>query len=149
MTAPTRNVRGLIDTGAIVALLNEADQWHDSCVKALRALGGPLATTAAVLAEAFHLIRGRARDPTRVTENAWRLVSSDAITVVAIEDGDLPDLQALMAKYADRPMDFADATLVHVADRLSTDVVLTIDHNDFETYQVLGRPFQISPSRVA
>ena len=143
-----RSVRGLIDTGAIVAILNEADRWHDSCVNALRNLGGPLATTAAVLAESFHLIR-RARDPIRVTENAWRLVTSDSIAVVAIEDGDLPNLEALMAKYADRPMDFADATLVHVADRLSTDVVLTIDHNDFETYQVLGRPFRIFPSRVA
>ena len=43
---------------------------------------------------------------------------------------------------------FADATLVHVAERLSTNVVFTIDHNDFETYRVHGRPFQIAPSRT-
>ena len=53
-----------------------------------------------------------------------------------------------MTKYPDRPMDFADATLVHVAERLSTNVVFTIDHNDFETYRVHGRPFQIAPSRT-
>ena len=144
-----RNVSGLIDTGAIVALLNKADRWHDRCVNAHGALGGPLATTAAVLTEAFHLIRERARDPVRVTENAWRLITSDAIAVVAIDDRDLPDIEVLMTKYADRPMDFADATLVHVAEQLSTDVVFTIDHNDFETYRVHGRPFQIAPSRVA
>ena len=149
MTAPTLDFIGLIDTGAIVALLNKADKWHDKCVDAHRALGGPLATTAAVLVEVFHLIRERTRDPRRATESAWRLIASEAIAVVAIDDRDLPRLEALMTKYADRPMDFADATLVHVAERLSTNVVFTIDHNDFETYRVDGRPFQIAPSRTS
>ena len=56
---------------------------------------------------------------------------------------------AVMAKYADRPMDFADATLVRIAERLSTNVVFTIDHNDFETYRVDGRRFDIAPSRTS
>lgn len=47
---------GLIDTGAILALLNGKDRWHDQCVAALAALRLPLATTAAVLTELFHLL---------------------------------------------------------------------------------------------
>ena len=43
--------RGLIDTGAIVALLNSDDQWHRTCVDAFESLHLPLATSAAVLAE--------------------------------------------------------------------------------------------------
>lgn len=144
MPTPKKRIRGLIDTGAVLALLNSADRWHAKCAAAYDTLGVPLATTAAVLAETFHLIGSR----DRLSENAWRLFASDAVTVVTIDDADLPALEALMTKYADRPMDFADATLVHVAERENTNVVFTIDHNDFETYRVHGRPFQIAPSRT-
>lgn len=145
MPVPKKVIRGLIDTGAVLALLNSADRWHARCAAAYNTLGVPLATTGAVLAETFHLIGNRGR----LAENAWRLFASDVVRVVAIDDADLPSLEALMTKYADRPMDFADATLVHVAERENTDVVFTIDHNDFETYRVHGRPFQITPARTA
>ena len=144
MPVPKKPIRGLIDTGAILALLNSADRWHAKCAAAYSALGVPLATTAAVLAETFHLIGKR----DRLAENAWRLFTSDAVRVVSIDDADLPSLEALMTKYADRPMDFADATLVHLAERESTNVIFTIDHNDFETYRVHGRAFEITPSRT-
>lgn len=48
--------------------------------------------------------------------------------LVPITNADLPTLEALMARYADRPMDFADATLVHVAEREGLRTILTIDH---------------------
>jgi predicted nucleic acid-binding protein len=44
-----------------------------------------------------------------------------------------------MRKHHDRPMDYADATLVHLARRESLSTVFTIDHDDFETYRVAGR----------
>lgn len=51
-----------------------------------------------------------------------------------------------MARYRDRPMDLADATLVHLA-RLNT--VFTVDHADFETYRLdRRRRFRIVPSRL-
>ena len=64
-------------------------------------------------------------------------------------DDDLPALDLLMARYADRPMDFADATLVHVAEREGLRTILTIDHDDFETYRI-GRnaKFRILPART-
>ena len=54
-----------------------------------------------------------------------------------------------MARYADRPMDFADATLVRVAEREGLRTILTIDHDDFETYRI-GRnaKFRILPQRI-
>ncbi len=61
---------------------------------------------------------------------------------------DLPDLDALMRKYRDRPMDVADATLVHLAHRESLTTVFTVDHDDFETYRIGGRKrFRILPQR--
>ena len=51
-------------------------------------------------------------------------------------------------KDADQPMDFADATLVHLAQRESLSTVFTIDHDDFETYRVGGRKrLRLLPSR--
>jgi predicted nucleic acid-binding protein len=55
-----------------------------------------------------------------------------------------------MVQYRDRPMDFADATLVHLAARESLSLILTIDHDDFETYRIGGRKkFTILPARGA
>jgi len=45
-------------------------------------------------------------------------------------------------------MDFADATLVHIAERESFSTIFTIDHDDFETYRIGGRKrFRILPAR--
>jgi uncharacterized protein len=135
--------RGLIDTGAILALLNRRDHWHAACREVFSALPLPLATSAAVLAELFHLLDGPHEDMA-----AWSFLRSGAVTVLPISDEDLPDLDALMERYHDRPMDFADATLVHLAHRESLTTVFTVDHDDFETYRIEGkRRFRIVPSR--
>lgn len=138
-------IEGLADTGALLALLDSRDKWHERCNAAFSRLHKPLGTTAAILAELFHLAR-RTRAEMEVI---WSLVQSDAIAVLPIVDDDMPAIAELMKRYSDRPMDFADATLVYLAERLSTDIVFTIDHNDFETFRVHGRPFQISPARSA
>jgi predicted nucleic acid-binding protein len=45
-------------------------------------------------------------------------------------------------------LDFADATLVHVAEREGLRTILTVDHNDFETYRIGRRAkFRILPAR--
>jgi predicted nucleic acid-binding protein len=133
---------GLIDTGAILALLDQDDRWHGACVQAFSALRLPLATSAAVLAELFHLLEGR-----REREAGWGFLRSGAVTVLPIVDADLASSNTLMRKYHDRPMDFADATLVHLAERQSLNTVLTIDFGDFETYRISGRRrFRIVPN---
>jgi predicted nucleic acid-binding protein len=134
--------RGLVDTGALLALLDRDDRWHRRCADAFAALPVPLATSAAVLAELFHLLRPHEHAA------AWGLLRSGAVTVPAVGDQDLPDLEALMERYRDRPMDFADATLVHLARRESLTTVFTVDHDDFETYRIEGRRrFRIVPDR--
>jgi uncharacterized protein len=137
-------VSGLIDTGAILALLDRGDDWHDACVEAFAALRLPLLTSAAVLSELFHLVGDRPRD----VDAAWAFLRSGAVSVASIDDADLIGLNALMVRYRDRPMDFADATLVHLAGRESLTSVFTVDHDDFETYRIgTGRRFRIVPTR--
>jgi predicted nucleic acid-binding protein len=67
---------GLIDTGAILALLHEDDHWHERCLAAFSDIAVPLATSAAVLTEVFHLVgRGHHR-----VSRAWTFVRSGAVT---------------------------------------------------------------------
>lgn len=135
---------GLIDTGAILAIVESGDRWHRSCLEALRSSTLPLLTTEAVLTESFHLIGKSSYH----LDRAWAFVRSGAISVRSMSDADLLELHALMTHYKDRPMDFADATLVHLAARESLSLILTVDHDDFETYRIAGRKrFTILPLR--
>jgi predicted nucleic acid-binding protein len=134
----------LIDTGAILALLDKDDRWHESCVDAFQQLRLPLLTSGAVLTELFHLVG----DSQKEMEAAWKFARSGALVVGAIDHGELPHLHALMSRYWDRPMDFADATLVYLAKRESLSVILTVDQGDFATYRIEGkRQFRVLPVR--
>ena len=134
---------GLIDTGTIIAILDASADRHQPCLEAL-ARHMPLLTTEAVLTELFYFIQERSLN----MESAWRFVRSGAIQLQSMSDAVLPELHALMAKYADRPMDFADATLVYLAASRCLSTILTIDHDDFETYRLPGgKKFTILPSR--
>jgi predicted nucleic acid-binding protein len=135
---------GLIDTGPILAILNPRDLWHQRCIESLGSQRFPLATSAAVYAEVFHLL---APYPNGL-KLAWKFLRSGTVTVLSITDEDVPDLERLMLKYRDRPMDFADATLVRLAERESLSTIFTVDHDDFETYRIGPKSrFRILPSR--
>jgi predicted nucleic acid-binding protein len=52
-----------------------------------------------------------------------------------------------MTGFADLPMDFADATLVALAEELDCAAVFTTDRTDFSVYRLKGRkPFRLVPS---
>jgi predicted nucleic acid-binding protein len=133
----------LIDTGAILALLDKTDRWHGPCLEAFRQLRLPLVTSEAVLTELFHLVG----DSHHEVEIAWKFVCSGAIRLAVIQDAELPEIRDLMARYSDRPMDFADATLVYLAKREGLSTVFTVDHSDFSTYRIEGhKRFRIAPA---
>ncbi len=133
----------LIDTGAILALLDRTDRWHGLCMDAFQHLRLPLVTSEAVLAELFHLVG----DSRHEMETAWKFIRSGAIRLAVIDESELPEIQTLMLRYWDCPMDFADATLVYLARRETLSTVFTVDHPDFNTYRIEGRKkFRIFPT---
>ena len=133
----------LIDTGAILALLDRSDRWHRTCIDVFQELRLPLMTSEAVLTELFHLVG----DSRHEVEAAWQLVKSGAIVLATIDHSELDAIHRLMSRYSDRPMDFADATLVHLAKREQLTTVFTVDLADFETYRIEGRRrFRVLPS---
>ena len=133
----------LIDAGTILALLDRTDRWHAVCVDTFQLLRLPLVTSEAVLTELFHLVG----DSRHEMETAWKFIRSGAIRLAVIEDSELSAIQTLMLRYWDRPMDFADATLVYLASRENLSTVFTVDRSDFNTYRIEGRKrFRILPA---
>jgi hypothetical protein len=132
----------LIDTGAILAILDAKDRWHAKCLDTFVQLRLPALTSEAVLTEVFHLVK---RSRTEM-DTVWKFLRSGGVVLGPIEHSELPDIRALMMRYADRPMDFADATLVHLAGREAIDTILTVDQADFWVYRISGkRRFRVLP----
>lgn len=136
------SARGLIDTSAILALLDRGDPRHGKCLEALKSVDLPLGTTEAVLAELFYFVG----ENQQIRKYAWGFVRSSLTEITSMNADDLPHLEALMEKYADRPMDYADATLVRAGERLGLTTILTLDRADFQTYRMAGkRKFTVLP----
>lgn len=122
---------GLIDTGVILALLQTRDRSHVACTRAVAEIGGGLATSLAVVTEVLHFESVR---PDRL-EAAWRLLRSRFVRVMPIDATELAAVERLMLKYVNVPMDFADATLVHLAEQNKLDLILSLD-SDFDVYRI-------------
>lgn len=131
----------IVDTGPLVAYLRLDDPAHAEVVSCLDRFTGQLITTSAVITEAMHFVapgRGGAR----------LLADFVAAAGVATFDFSEPDQLAaaagLMEKYADTPMDFADATLLLLAEASGTLDILTLDRRGFSTYRTRqGKPLRL------
>jgi predicted nucleic acid-binding protein len=133
----------LLDTGALVSLLDRSQTHHLKCSRAFADWTGPVVSTEAVLTEATHLLAGvRGGRATCVD-----FFLSGGALLVPSSTSSLQRVRKLLDKYADLPMDFADATLVALAEELDCTSVFTTDRTDFSVYRIKGRkPFRILPS---
>lgn len=133
----------LLDTGAFVALMDRSEQRHADCVAALEHWTGPILTTEAVLTETLYLVGPGWKAQKACLEFFLR----GAFLLVPTSLSSLRRIAELMGKYRDLPMDYADATLVSLAEEMETDWVFTLDRRGFSTYRLHGRkPFRLIPS---
>lgn len=134
-------MKNIADTGLIVALLTRNDPFHRWALAAFRQ-HSPFYVCDAVLAEAGSFFP----DPIALL----KLVSRGDL--ILDEDfrlaDELPRIVELVTKYADRPMDLADACLVRMTELNARSRIWTIDREDFSTYRRHGRqpvPTQFPP----
>jgi predicted nucleic acid-binding protein len=122
----------LIDTGAILALLDRTDRWHHVCVDAFPQLRLPLLTSQAVLAELFHLLG----DSRREMETAWKFIRSGAISLTR-------SCRAIgIAEWISLTPPWSI-----LAKREGLPTVFTVDRADFDSYRIEGRKrFRIFPA---
>lgn len=126
----------IVDTGPLVALFHASDRHHEAAKAVLQSNPAVLVTTWPVVAEACHFLgqAGRRALLTFIRRGALRLET------LSVED--VPGLDGLLARYAG--MDFADATLVLIAEKTGIMEIFTIDRRDFEAYRTpSGRRFRL------
>jgi hypothetical protein len=132
----------ILDTGPFVALVDRSEARHRDCVETLESWNGSIVTTEAVLTEALYLV-GPSWRPQKACLD---FVLRGAVHLVPPSLKSLQRIAVLMEKYADRPMDYADASLVALAEDLETDRVFTLDRQDFSIYRAHGRrAFRVVP----
>lgn len=123
-----------MDTGPLVAAFRrpqDQDPFTPWATKLIRSLPYPLFTCDAVLTEAAHFLRSPA--PLLSAIERGLLVSRFDT------QGAARRLSELVKKYADRPMDFADACVVYMSEQSRESKVITIDREDFTVYRRYGR----------
>jgi predicted nucleic acid-binding protein len=120
-------VKGIADTGFLVAFANRNDNHHEWAVGLARRMTEPLLTCEAVLAEtAFHL---------QSASLALAMVTEGLVTIAFTCEDHLPQLAALAKRYAERNPDLADLCLVRMSEIFPRHSVITVDRKDFRVYR--------------
>ncbi|HEX4138948.1 MAG TPA: PIN domain-containing protein [Candidatus Methylacidiphilales bacterium] len=134
----------LLDTGPVVAFFDPDDAEHARVSKFMVKLvksSGQFVTTSAVIAEAMYFLQAVNGGPARFVQflgfTQTRVLDFSSTT-------DLQRAVELMTRYADTPMDFADATLILAAEKVRTNRICTIDLRGFTVFRTIsGRPFNL------
>lgn len=129
--------RALVDTGAVVALINRADRHHAAAVEWFRRFRGRLLTTEAVVTETAYVLASSPAHQRSALLWFERARAADLLKVEPVTD--YAALARIMAQYSDLPCDYADASLIALAERTGVTAIATIDQRDFSVYRLRGR----------
>ena len=127
----------LVDSGPLYALFSQKDRHHADAQCFMKTARDRLITNVAVIMEVVYMLRHE-QDAQRKFLN-WARV---ALSIDAHTADDFTRICELFAKYADLPADFADASLVAMAERQKVRRIATVDR-DFLIYRMHGKhPFE-------
>jgi predicted nucleic acid-binding protein len=128
-----------LDAGPIVALLNRADQYHETCAKFFTTNSCEFITCEPAITEACFILRSKPK----AVEDVLRNIKGGQFEIAYSLSARAKELARLVSKYADRPMSLADACLVDLAEINQTGQIVTLDA-DFEVYRWgRNRPFEL------
>jgi hypothetical protein len=134
--------RVLVDTGPLVAILSLADQHHQTCVKELRLLPGPLFSCWPVITEAVWLLRAYPRAVHQLLQS----IGGGFVELLPLASQEAKAIAEVMKRYEDIRPQLADAALVYLAKRDGIDTIFTLDRRDFSVYRSSRRNrFHILP----
>jgi predicted nucleic acid-binding protein len=120
-------MKGIADTGFVVAFARRNDQHHNWAVNIAKALTEPLLTCEAVLAEsAFHL---------ESSSYVFSLLQDEMLRIAFDCNRNLGQLAELAERYLDRKPDLADLCLIRMSEIYPRHSIITIDESDFRGYR--------------
>ena len=124
----------LIDAGPIIALFDKDDTYHETILQFIKDKEYRFVTTTAVVTEVSHMLDFNINVQIQFLE--W--IEKEGIKLHEIKQKDIEEIIQMTKKYKDRPMDFADATLVIAAKRTGIKKIISID-SDFDIYRLPGK----------
>jgi predicted nucleic acid-binding protein len=138
----------VLDTSGLLAAIDASQRQHQAAADALRAAEPPYLLSPFVLAELDYLLA------TRVSSAAATAflgeVARGAYQLEPMAAGDVDDALEVIRRHEGLELDVADASVVVLADRHSTDALLTLDERHFRPIVRRGkRPFRILPADAA
>ncbi len=121
----------LVDSGPLVAYLDKSDQFHAWAVERFRELPAPFLVPEAVISETCFLLAEIPRAVAMIGE----YLRSGAMILAPVGGGAQARIFALMEKYRQVPMSYADACILWLAETHAGSRVLTLD-SDFGVYRL-------------
>jgi predicted nucleic acid-binding protein len=120
-------VKGIADTGFLVAFANARDEHHEWAMSVANQVTEPLFTCEAVLAEAaFHL---------RSVSLVLEMIEEGLVALNFNCHDNLQQLAVLARRYSDREPDWADLCLVRMSELHAGFSIVTTDLEDFRVYR--------------
>jgi predicted nucleic acid-binding protein len=135
----------LLDSGGLLAALDEDQEDHPAAARALRGHHGPALLSPFVLAELGYLIA------TRVSKQAKLAllgeVAREAYRLEPFSGSDVGAARSLIERYGELDLGLADASILVLADRHSATDVLTLDQRHFRPVRTAsGRSLRLLPA---
>ena len=124
----------LIDAGPLIALFSANDKHHKGIRDFLKENPYRFVSTLAVFTEVSHILGFSVK----AQRDFYEWVMYKGVIISDINQNDMPRIVELTDKYADLPMDFADATLVITAEKANIREIISLD-KDFDVYRLPGR----------
>ena len=125
----------ICDTSVVYAALDSHERAHAACRSLLRAAHGGVALAAPVIVEVDWI--GRARGRKDAGEQLLRAVEDGSVLVVELDQSDYQRSRHLLTAYRDLPLEFVDASVIAVAERLEETTVATLDRRHFSVVRPL------------
>ncbi len=119
----------IVDTGVLVAATDSSDRQHRVCVDLLANSGGPLITTALVIAEAAYLIEREIGSTAEAL--LYQSIIDQSLHIEDLTINDWQRIRALVDQYADLPLGGTDASVITIAERHQQTRIATLDRRHF------------------
>jgi hypothetical protein len=119
----------IVDTNFLVSLTNPREQAHQACVSLVRTVQERLIVPYVVLPEATYLINKYQGH--HIMRQFVHRMKQPAWNFEPLQRSDLAVVANILDKYDDQDLDFVDAAIVAIAERLNITRLLTLDRRHF------------------
>jgi predicted nucleic acid-binding protein len=119
----------ILDTSFLFALTDQSDRNHQRVLAVAQSVNEPLVLPVVVLPEVCYLIASRLGH--QAMRHFVSSVTPETIQVKSVTTEDLVRVHQILEQYADNQLDFTDAVIVAIAERLNITCVYTLDRRDF------------------